>query len=102
MEPVIPARRANIGNSKISGGKSRQVKDGLLLRQLSHGITSDARCKRFIQISVDVPRDEDQERDKTGLFLTVRPSRPDLADSAVPVRGGRDADDEDRSLLTDR
>ncbi len=91
MEPVVPARRANIGNPKISGGRSRQVKDGLLFRQLSHRITSDARCNGFIRISVDVRRDEDQEREKTGLFLTVRPSRPDLADSAVPVRGGMEA-----------
>ena len=96
MEPVVPARRANIGNSKIYGGKPKQIKDGLLLRQLSHGITSDARCNGFIRISADVRRDEDQEREKTGLFLTVRPSRPDLADSAVPVRGGMEADDEDR------
>ncbi len=93
---MVPARRANIGNPKISGDKSRQVKDGLLLRQLGHGITADARCSGFIRISGDVRRDEDQEREKTGLFLTVRPSRPDLADSAVPVRGGKEADDEDR------
>jgi hypothetical protein len=40
--------------------------------------------------------------EKTGLFLTVRPSRPDLADSAVCVRGGMDADDEDGQLETHR
>ncbi len=94
-----PARQANVGDPEISGGKSSQIEDRLLRRQLSQGIASDARCNGFIRISVDVRRDA--EREKTGLFLTVRPSRPDLADSAVPVRGGMEADDGEWVIVQD-
>ena len=39
---------------------------------------------------------------RSPVFLTARPSRPDWADSAAPVGGGTDADDDKAVEPTDR